>query len=131
MIAYCGIDCLKCKSYIATQSGNPDELTKVAAELSILYKAEVKREYVICDGCLVDKRHSYFCENLCKMRKCCIEQGFNSCIECDDYPCKELQFELDNNPDAKKNLKYLKRSVSTRSGCARLLNVRKGVNNHG
>ena len=109
MIAYCGIDCFKCKSYIATQSGNPDELLKVAAELSILYKAEVKAEYVICDGCKEDKRHSYFCKNSCKMRKCCIEQSFNSCIECDDYPCKELQFELDNNPDAKKNLEYLKR----------------------
>ena len=109
MIAYCGINCLKCKSYIATQSGNAEELAKVVAELSVRYQADVKPEYVICDGCKVDKWHSYFCRNSCKMRKCCIEKGYNSCIECADYPCKELQFELDNNPEAKENLENLKR----------------------
>jgi hypothetical protein len=104
MIAYCGINCLKCKSYIATQSGNSEELAKVAAELSERYKADVKPEYVICDGCRVDKRHSYFCRHSCKMRKCCIEKNYDSCIECAGYPCDELQFELDNNPEAKENL---------------------------
>jgi hypothetical protein len=66
MIAYCGIDCSKCNSYIATQSGNPVELAKVAAELAEIYNAEVKPEYVICDGCKADKRHSYYCTNTCK-----------------------------------------------------------------
>ena len=70
MIAYCGINCLKCKSYIATQSGNPEELAKVAAELSEIYQADVKPDYVICDGCKVDKRHSYFCTNSYKMVFC-------------------------------------------------------------
>ncbi len=111
MIAYCGINCLKCKSYIATQSGNPEELATVAAKLSDLYKAEVKPEYVICDGCRVDKRHSYFCTNSCKMRKCCIERNYNSCIECGDFPCTELQFELSNNPEAIKNLEKLKQEI--------------------
>ena len=109
MIAYCGINCFKCKSYIATQSGNPDELTKVARELSAIYQADVKPEYVICDGCKDDKRHSYFCRKSCKMRKCCIEKDYNSCIECPDCPCKELQVEWDNNPEAKENLENLKR----------------------
>ena len=111
MIAYCGINCLKCKSYIATQSGNPEELAKVAEELSKIYRAEVKPEYVICDGCRADKRHSYFCSNSCKMRKCCIDKNYNSCIECNDYPCKELQFELDNNPEAGKNHAKLKQDT--------------------
>lgn len=103
MIAYCGIDCSKCKSYLATRSEDTKELEKAAAELSRIYNAEVKPEYVICDGCRLDKRHSYFCANSCKMRKCCISKSYNSCIECDEYPCKELQFELDNNPEAREN----------------------------
>ena len=109
MIAYCGIECSKCDSYRATRSGNYEELVKVAEKLSKLYGAEVKPEYVICDGCKNEERHSFFCTNSCKMRKCCIEKGFNSCIECSDFPCKELQFELDNNPEAKDNLEKLKR----------------------
>lgn len=109
MIAYCGIDCSKCESYLATQSGKHERLEAVAKKLAKIYHAKVKPEYVICDGCRAGNRHSYFCSNLCKMIKCCIENGYYSCIECSDYPCKELQFELNNNPEAKDNLLKLKR----------------------
>ena len=108
MIAFCGIDCSKCDSYLATQSGKYEELVKVAKKLSKLYRADVKPEYVVCDGCKELKRHSFYCTNSCKMRKCCIEKAYNSCIECVDFPCKELQFELDNSPEAIDNLKKLK-----------------------
>ena len=109
MIAYCGIDCSKCESYLATQSGNDDELVRVATKLSRIYCTDVKPEYVICDGCRAGKRHSYYCTNTCKMRKCCVEKEYNSCIECSESPCKELQLELDNHPEAEDNLEKLKR----------------------
>lgn len=109
MIAYCGIDCSKCESYLATQSEKYEELEKVAAKLARIYQAEVKPEYVICDGCRTGKRHSYYCTHFCKMRPCCMEKGYYSCIECFDFPCSELQFELNNTPEAKENLKKLKR----------------------
>lgn len=104
MIAYCGIDCSKCDSYLATRSGSDEELARVAEKLSKRYRAEVKPEYVICDGCKTGKRHSYYCTNSCKMRSCCVEKGYDFCFECADFPCKELQFELDHNPEAKGNL---------------------------
>ena len=108
MIAYCGIDCSNCPSYIATQSRSREELIKVAENLTERYQTEVKPEYVICDGCKTKKRHSYFCTNLCKMRICCVEKKYDSCIECNEYPCKDLQSELDHSPDAKNNLEKLK-----------------------
>ena len=110
MIAFCGIDCSKCDSYLATQSGKYEELVKVAKKLSKLYRADVKPEYVVCDGCKELKRHSFYCTNSCKMRKCCIEKAYDSCIECADFPCKELQFELDNSPEAIDNLKKLQKA---------------------
>ena len=109
MIAYCGINCSKCDSYLATRSGNYDELVKVAEKLSKRYHADVKPEYVICDGCKDGERHSYYCKISCKMRKCCISKEYISCIECAHFPCKELQFELEHNPEAIDNLKKLKR----------------------
>ncbi len=109
MIAYCGLDCSKCDGYLATQSENDEELKKVANKWSKLYRADVKPEYVVCDGCRVGKRQSFYCTNLCKIRKCCIEKEYNSCIECIDFACKDLQFVLDNAPEAKDNLKKLKR----------------------
>ena len=108
MIAYCGIDCSKCKSYIATQSGKSEELEKVANELEKIYRAEVKPEYVICDGCKIDKRHSFFCTNRCKMRHCCIDKDYNSCIECSDFPCNELELEIKNKPEARENLEKMR-----------------------
>lgn len=108
MIAYCGIDCSKCKSYIATQSGKSEALVKAAERLTRVYRSEVKPEYVICDGCKADKRHSFFCSNKCKMRKCCIEKNYNACIECHDFLCKELAFELTNTPEARDNLEKLR-----------------------
>ncbi len=108
MIAYCGIDCSKCRSYLATQSGNTEELETVAKRLEKIYRTEVKPEYVICDGCKTNKRHSYFCSSKCKMRKCCIDKNYDSCIECSDFPCKELEFEFKNAPEARKNLEKLR-----------------------
>ena len=108
MIAYCGIDCSKCNSYLATQSGHDADLERVATQLAKRYRAEVKPAYVICDGCRTGERHSYFCANTCNMRKCCIEKEFHSCIECSEFPCSALQSELDHNPEAKENLKRLK-----------------------
>ena len=109
MIAYCGIDCSKCDSYLATRSGNYDALVRIAEKLSKRYRTDVKPEYVICDGCKEGERHAFYCKNLCKMRQCCTSKEFNSCIECTDFPCKELQFELDHNPEAIDNFKKLKR----------------------
>ena len=99
MIAYCGIDCSKCESYLATQSGSDEELAKIA---------EVKPEYVVCDGCKEGERHSYFCSNMCAMRKCCVEKHYETCIECGDFPCADLQAELDHVPDARSNLEKLR-----------------------
>jgi len=59
MIAYCGIDCSKCKSYIATQSGKREELEKVANELEKIYHAEVKPEYVRDQEKLKSTSHSW------------------------------------------------------------------------
>jgi hypothetical protein len=108
MIAYCGIDCRKCDSYIATQSGKIEELAQVANKLARLYNTDVKPEYIVCDGCKEEKRHSFYCTNSCKMRKCCIEHKYNSCIECSAFPCIELQFELNNSPEARDNLEKLR-----------------------
>ncbi|HPO63155.1 MAG TPA: DUF3795 domain-containing protein [Candidatus Kapabacteria bacterium] len=109
MISYCGIECLECESYLATQSEKYEELERVAKKLSELYHTEVKAEFIICDGCREDARHSFFCSNLCKMRKCCNEKEIYSCIDCSDFPCTELQQELNHVPNAMENLLKIKK----------------------
>lgn len=105
MIAYCGLDCSKCIGYLATQSGNKEQIAEVAGTWSKQFHADIKPEHVICDGCKSEKRKPFHCTNLCKIRKCCIEKKYNSCIECHDYACNDLEFILNNAPEAKENLK--------------------------
>ena len=46
---------------------------------------------------------------MCAMRKCCVEKHYETCIECGDFPCKDLQAELDHVPDARSNLEKLRK----------------------
>ncbi len=109
MIAYCGLDCSICDGYRATQANDDEQLAKVAKIWSKQFHADIKPEHVICDGCKDGKRKSFHCENTCKIRTCCINHEYNSCIECNDFPCTDLEFILNNAPDAKNNLEQLRR----------------------
>ncbi len=107
MIAYCGLDCSKCVGFIATQSGDPKELERVAEIWSVQFNTPIKPEHVVCDGCKGVGRKSYHCANSCKMPPCCSAKGIQTCIECKEYPCEELSFILDNVPEAKSALEKL------------------------
>ena len=109
MIAYCGIDCSKCESYLASRSGSGEELAQIADRMAKLYNTEVRPEDVVCDGCKEGERHFYFCSNMCAMRKCCAGKRYETCIECGDFPCTDLQAVLDHVPDARNNLEKLRK----------------------
>jgi len=108
MIAYCGLDCLKCDAYAATQSGDSNRLAQVAEEWSAKFKVNVQPEHVICDGCKSGRRKSYHCKNTCKIRICCLKKAIDSCGKCDMFPCSDEEFVLKNSPEAEKNLKVAK-----------------------
>ena len=109
MIAYCGLDCLKCDGYLATQANDDKQIAEVAKKWSEQFHADVKAENVICDGCKAEGRKSFHCANLCKIRTCCVDKKYDTCIQCDNFPCSDLKFVLDGAPDAKENLNTLKR----------------------
>ena len=47
----------------------------------------------------------------CSRCKSYLENNYNLCIECNDYPCNELQYELDHNHEARENLEKLKQGT--------------------
>lgn len=91
IIAYCGIVCSDCPSYIHTQTGNMEELEKLAArtreEQGI---ADATAESVMCDGCLGDGRKIAYCAE-CGVRACGVSRGVANCAECADYACETLE----------------------------------------
>ena len=104
-IGCCGINCEKCDAFIATKN-NDDELRAKTAELwSELNGVAITSEMINCRGCRASGIKTYFCENLCAIRKCAYAKEFETCANCTDIgDCEKIDKIFENNPDALKNL---------------------------
>lgn len=106
LIAYCGLDCEKCDAYIATKN-NDDELRIKTAKLwSKLNNTTILPEQINCDGCRADGAKTPFCDKLCGIRKCALDNEVETCGDCPSMEeCQLLTVITANNPDAYKNLR--------------------------
>ena len=100
MIACCGLDCSKCEAYLATQANSDGKRADIAHKWSSLYNKEIKPDQINCDGCKPKGRKFFYCENLCKIRKCCISKDVENCAACDDYMCETLSRFIKLAPEA-------------------------------
>ena len=86
---YCGHDCAKCITYIATQR-NDDNLRRQSRSFyKERFGLDIPLEKFNCEGGRSDKVFEQ-CKG-CPFVKCCKERSVNSCSECPEYPCKEFQ----------------------------------------
>lgn len=92
IIATCGIVCSDCSAYIATQSGDPSALERVAAQWQEEYNLErVTIKDVTCDGYLGEGgRKGAHCF-ACDIRACGQARGVVNCAHCPDYACERLE----------------------------------------
>lgn len=96
-IAFCGIDCSVCDAYLATQSGDPAELERVATAWRQL-DPNVTANTLRCDGCLaVGGRLFSWCTE-CPIRTCARQHGVASCAYCAEYVCDRLAPHFEQNP---------------------------------
>ncbi|MBR2698336.1 MAG: DUF3795 domain-containing protein [Clostridia bacterium] len=87
IIAACGNDCSACPRYVAHPYEKTQDELRHTAELwvRIGYRDHVvSMEEISCMGCKP--------ENWCRYHvvKCCQNRGIQSCAECGDYPCANL-----------------------------------------
>jgi len=107
MIAYCGIVCSKCPTFLATQKDDDIAREKTAAYLSEKYGLNFKAEEINCDGCLsAGARLIGYC-NTCEVRKCAIKKSVENCSVCDERPCEKLDKFHEFSPDAKASFEAL------------------------
>lgn len=87
-LCYCGHDCAKCVTYLATQN-NDDTLREQSRRF---YKEEFGQDIPLekfnCSG---GKSEDVFelCKG-CPFKKCCKEKNLESCSKCSEYPCQDL-----------------------------------------
>ena len=86
MIAPCGLDCIECPAYVATQENDTGALQKMAAEASAQFGVELTTDDVKCDGCMSDGRKIGYCDE-CEIRACVIDRDLPNCAHCPDYGC--------------------------------------------
>ena len=83
---YCGGYCGACPIFMKTTSGKIDEL---------VVEFGVPAEDIACYGCRSEQLSKDWCRD-CFIKTCCREKGIDTCVECDDYPCKRLNVFRDN-----------------------------------
>lgn len=111
MIACCGLDCLKCEAYIATQANDDDKRAETAKKWSAQYKADIKSEHINCDGCRADGLKFFHCSDMCEIRKCCLKRNIDNCAVCKMYVCDKLAKFFEMAPEPKEALEEIRKSL--------------------
>jgi len=108
VIAACGLVCSNCEAYIATKANDADAIRQVAAEWSEKYGADIKPEYVWCDGCMTDGDRKCGHVGECEIRGCAIEHKLPNCAGCPDFGCLKIKELLDAAPEARQTMESLR-----------------------
>ena len=85
---YCGHDCSKCVTYIATQTNNEGLRRQAQSFYKESFGLDIPIEKFYCDG---GRSQNVFelCKE-CPFKKCCIERGIDACGKCSEYPCNDI-----------------------------------------
>lgn len=113
VVAFCGLNCVECEAYKATQENDMVKIARIAERWSGQGDIDYKAGDLICDGCLGDRLTKY-CQK-CEVRECGLEKGYRSCAQCDEYVCGKLRKEWDSWVDSdwtavKANLDQIRRA---------------------
>ena len=101
MIAYCGLNCLNCSTFLATRNDDHALREKTAVEWSKMFGA-LRPEEIVCDGCPKDDARLFgFCEK-CEIRSCARDKGVDNCAQCQDSPCGKMEAVFALDPDIRK-----------------------------
>ena len=101
MTAFCGLDCSRCPSFLATQNDDDRARAATAAMLKKRYGLNLRPDEINCDGCrsTAGRRLSY-CRT-CAVRACAMDREVETCAACPDQPCEKLQAFHAFSPEAK------------------------------
>ncbi len=108
MIACCGIDCGQCPALHATLADDDAKRAETAAQWSQEFGADIKPEQVNCTGCNAEGVKFIHCTTGCKIRPCCLERGYTTCAECDEFACATLEEFFGMVPGIRENLEKLR-----------------------
>jgi hypothetical protein len=117
IIAYCGLNCSECPTFIATKTGDRALQEKTAREWSAQFAAhtgrsDLRAEEMVCEGCTAADDRVFLGCRVCPMRTCAREQKLTTCAECGRFEsCEQLNGFFTQAADAKERLLGLRRKI--------------------
>ncbi len=111
MIAYCGLVCTECPTYIATKNDDDKKREETAADWSKKYDADIKPTEINCDGCIPDTPKGLYHPNVCEVRLCGQEKGIKNCAYCEEYICERLDEFYKAEPLGKSTLDEIRQGL--------------------
>lgn len=111
MISRCGLKCNECGAFKATKADDDNMRRQVAANWSMMYKADIKPEDINCEGCLSTGKKVFSHCNVCEVRKCAVEKDVPNCAHCSRYICEKLDNFLEKAPENRELLEKIRRTV--------------------
>lgn len=113
MIAFCGLSCHECPTFLATQANDDAKRIKIAKRWSEKYEKHnnLRPEEINCDGCLTENGALFKTCRVCPIRECGLTRKVTNCAYCEDYPCQQLDEIFDLAPDSKKKLDEIRKSI--------------------
>ena len=105
--ALCGLNCLACPAYIATQENDNEKREGTAAQWTEMFGREVTPEEINCDGCTSDTGRLFTHCTTCEIRACAMEKKVENCAFCPDYECEKLTSFFEMAPEARDNLERI------------------------
>jgi hypothetical protein len=111
-VAYCGIGCSECPTFLATQANDDNQRADVARQWSKLFNMEIQPKDINCDGCQSTSDRLFGHCQVCEIRKCAQDKAAANCAHCDEYACEKLSGIFALIPDAKKTLDEIKAKLS-------------------
>lgn len=101
MIAFCGLDCSVCPTYLATKADDDEARKKTAAFYTEKFGFDMTPEEINCRGCHSESGVLISYCRTCEIRKCGREKGIGNCRACKAQPCDKLVKFHAFSPDAK------------------------------
>ncbi|MHA1258522.1 MAG: DUF3795 domain-containing protein [Candidatus Heimdallarchaeaceae archaeon] len=95
-IAVCGLKCSSCDIYLVDKNESKAEnilgwFKKEGWRPETLTVQEFMEEGALCEGCRTDPTIGKHWSANCDLRSCCIEEKqLNSCHQCDEFVCDQL-----------------------------------------
>jgi hypothetical protein len=108
IISCCGLNCATCDARVATIKNDNELRISTAEKWKAMYNSsDLNAEMINCTGCREEGVKFSHC-NVCEIRNCVKEKGFNTCGDCADMEtCVIVSAVHKYVPEAITNLKSL------------------------